>query len=109
MPLPVIQRLLHQLDRISIPSPLNTFELHRYEPLSMASSAPPDRGSETSNAKVDMDFSEDVEASTASSKHDENIHIQRVELTEEDVCPPLPNRGHAISQDETSLLTFTSM
>jgi hypothetical protein len=109
MPLPVIQRVLHQLDRISILSPLNTFKLHRYEPLSMASSAPTDRGSEASNGKAVMDFSEDVEASRASSQHDENAHIQRVELTEEDVCPPLPSHGHAISRDGTSLLTFTPM
>lgn len=50
----------------------------------MATSDPAARASV---AKADMDFSEDVEASRTSSKHDDNAHIQHVELTEEDVRP----------------------
>ena len=85
---PVIQRVLNQLDKISIPSLFKSSEPHRYEPLSMATSNPTNRVSEALAAKADIDFSEDVEASRTSSKHDENAHIQRVELTEEDVCFP---------------------
>jgi len=84
MPPPAIQKFLKQLDRITVPSLFKSFTPHRYEPLSMATSAPTDRAAVT---KADMDFSEDVEASRTSSKHDENAHIQHVELTEEDVCP----------------------
>jgi hypothetical protein len=84
MPPPAIQKFLNQLDRITVPSLFKSFTPHRYEPLSMATSAPTDR---TAVTKADMDFSEDVEASRTSSKHDENAHIQHVELTEEDVCP----------------------
>ena len=80
---PVIQRFLEQLDRISIPSIFKSSKPHSYEPVSMA-----DLTALTSAAKADMDFSEDVEASRASSKQDEHAHIQRVELTEEDVCFP---------------------
>jgi len=81
---PVIQKFLKQLDSISIPSLFKSSKPHYYEPLSMATSDPTNRASV---AKADMDFSEDVEASRSSSKHDETAHIQHVELTEEDVCP----------------------
>jgi len=82
---PVIEMFLEQLDRISIPSPFKSSKPHHYEPLPMATSGPTNR---TLAAKADMDFSEDVEASRTSSKHDDNAQIQRVELTEEDVCFP---------------------
>jgi len=95
MPPPVIQRVLNQLDKIGIPSLFKPSEPHRYEPLSMAASNSTNRISEVSAAKADIGFSEDVEASRASSKSGENTHIQRVELTEEDVCPSLPDCGSA--------------
>ena len=85
MSLPVIQRVLHRLDRISFHSLLTSFKPHRYEPLPMASFNATDREPETPVGKADMEFSEDVEASRTSSKHDEDAHIQRVELTDEDV------------------------
>jgi len=42
-----------------------------------------------SSSKVDMEFSEDVEASRTSSKEDDIARIGHVELTEEDVCFPV--------------------
>ena len=81
---PMIQRFLEQLDTISFPSIFKSSEPHPYEPLPMAS----DPTTRASAAKADMDFSEDIEASRPSSKQDEHAHIQRVELTEEDVCFP---------------------
>ncbi len=70
---------------------LQVFRASLQRPLSMASSNPTNLVSETSPAKADMEFSEDVEASRSSSKHDENTHIQHAELTDEDVClPPRP-------------------
>ena len=85
---PVIQRVWNQLDRTSIFTFFKSSEPHYYEPLSMASSKPTNLVSETSPAKADMEFSEDVEASRSSSKHGENNHIQHAELTDEDVCLP---------------------
>jgi methionine-rich copper-binding protein CopC len=69
----------------------------------MASSNP-NLVSETSPAKVDMEFSEDVEASRSSSKHDENTHIQHAELTDQDVC--LPSQALARCQVDIPLLTL---
>jgi hypothetical protein len=69
----------------------------------MASSNP-NFVSETSPAKADMEFSEDVEASRSSSKHDENTHIQHAELTDEDVC--LPSQALARCQVDIPLLTL---
>ncbi len=70
----------------------------------MASSNPTNLVSETSPAKADMEFSEDIEASRSSSKHDENTHIQHAELTDEDVC--LLSQILARCQVEILLLTF---
>jgi hypothetical protein len=101
---PVIQRVLNQLDRISIFTFFKSSEPHYYEPLSMASSNQTNLVSETSPAKADMEFSEDVEASRSSSKQGENTHIQHAELTDEDVC--LSFQALVRCQAEILLLTF---
>jgi hypothetical protein len=101
--LPAIQRLLDQLNKINISSPLTSSKLHRYEPLAMASSIPTKRTPEAPVGKTEQDFSEDVEASRSSTKQDEDTHIQRVEVTEEDVCPAL--QSVAVRTARAPLLT----
>jgi hypothetical protein len=86
MVLPVIKTVLHQLGRTIFSSSFKSSKLHRYELLPMASSNPTNREPEAPVGKADAEFSEDVEASRTSSKHDDNAHIHRVELTDEDVC-----------------------
>ncbi len=100
----VLQRILNQLDKTGIFTFFESPEPHYYQPLSMASSNPTNLVAETSPAKADRDFSEDVEASRSSSKNGGNTHIQHAELTDEDVC--LPPQALLRCQAEILLLTF---
>lgn len=84
MPPPVVEKFLNKINRVNFTPP---FKFQGYQLLPMASANPTNRESEGSPGKTDMAFSEDVEASRTSSKHDDT-QIHRVELTEEDVGLP---------------------
>lgn len=85
---PVMEKILYQLDRIKIHSAHKHFKSGSYALLPMASTNPTNREPDASVGKNDVQLMEDIEALRSSRKSKDDVHTERVELTEEDVRAP---------------------